>query len=148
MAWWGLWEVDLRWQGKHGDMEGRWSEEVLVPEGLKAEDELIKETMQRPQGFSGICPDRAQGGRGQWEGIKWHERAKGGRVRGTLGCSRRKAVAGLEAILPLGSKGLGWAPLLEWASDSRQWEQSPAPQGQRLRSARGQASALDLVRGR
>lgn len=27
-----------------------------MPEGLEAEDELIKETMQRPQGFSRICP--------------------------------------------------------------------------------------------
>lgn len=47
MAWWGHWKVDLCWQGKHGDLEGRCSEEVLVPEGLEAEDELIKETRQR-----------------------------------------------------------------------------------------------------
>lgn len=59
-----------------------------------------------------------------------------------------RQLLGLEAFLPLGSKGLGWALILEWASDSRQWEQSPAPPGQRLRSARGQARALDLMRGR
>lgn len=56
MAWWGHWEVDLCWQGKQRDLEGRCSEEALVPEGLEAGDELIKETMQRPQGFSGIWP--------------------------------------------------------------------------------------------